>query len=136
MRAVVSVLSNDATVSTLTGGQVFAGIEPPGKKVPYVVVSTEDIDPNPSKSEVSTLDYYQVEVFSVSRKLYTDSDGTVGAYDLSEACRAALDQQVQGLVSGQDIDRIDFESQNEYHDIEANNVKHTVYQEYRVILKR
>ena len=136
MKAVVDVLSNDATVSVLTSGQVFAGIEPPGKTVPYVVVSTEDIRPNPSKSSVSTLDYYQVEVFAVSSKLYTDSNGTVGAYDLSEACRAALDQAVSGLVTSQDIDRIDFESQNEYHDIEANNIKHTVYQEYRVILKR
>ena len=76
---------------------------------PYLIIQSSIADPNDTNSG-QDLDEYEVSIFIVSKRLYTEG-AEIGAWDISENVRAAL-HGTTGTHGGQAVSDIKFNNQD------------------------
>lgn len=131
-KAIVTILKANSALTTLLGSsdKVRMNIASQSQKVPYVVVDIEDVQPTNTFRASSDLDFMRFTVSSVSDRPYTDAT-RVGAYEVSQAVRNALDYVAAGTYGGSVVTRCTFErSAGMQEDRLANGVRITVDDEY------
>lgn len=101
---VIYILSTNAGVGALVGGtgmgtaRVFPGELPQGQNYPAIVVDQFDTEPFDTKSGVSAVDNETIKVFCYA-------ETAVGAADLSQAVRTAIDGN-SGTFNGYTLQHI------------------------------
>ena len=128
MIGVIDILLNDANVLAMVGTKVYPMERDQNEGLPAITVDVTDIEPNPTKDGVSTLDEEFVSVISY--------DSTYKACRLLAAdCRTALDRYA-GTNKGVVIQQIDY--LNELSDKELINNKRVFFieQHYKVRVVR
>jgi hypothetical protein len=133
MKAIVKMLTDDAGVSAETT-EVYSNEIPQGVELPYILVDVSSSSSKNTASGVSGYEILSVRVFSFSDRLYTDGTD-IGAWDLGELVRTALDNQ-SGTYMGQVVDDILFESYSTYNENTINHSKSVVEQIYDVTIRR
>ena len=84
LHAVRSILKEDASVYALVGERITTATRPQGQQLPAILLETDSIETNESKTSTSGLD-------EVRFTLTTFDDSYEGAYTLDILSRAALD---------------------------------------------
>lgn len=131
-------MKNDAALTTLLGSsdKVRMNVAGQAQKVPYVVVDVEDIQPTNTFRAASDLDFVRITVNSVSDRPYTDAN-RVGAYEVSQAVRTALDYVAAGSYDGETITRCTYErGAGIQEDRIANGIRISVDDEYILSVRR
>ena len=136
MRAIVAILQAAGSLTTLLAdgsNGVFLDEAEQGDNTPYVVVDIADIDPLDSIESATTTDEFQVRVFAISDRHYT-SGALVGAYEVSEEVRTALDR-VKGTYATDVISSISFQSCSTFLERNGGN-KRVVYENIYTVYKQ
>lgn len=136
-KAVLNILKNNSALMTLLGNsdKVRMAIASQGQKPPYVAIDVEDVEPTNTFDAPSDLDFVRLMISSVSSRPYTNTEG-VGAKEVSEAVRNALDYVAAGTYGGEQITRCTYErGSGPFEDRIANGVRITVDDEYLVSVR-
>ena len=99
-KAIYTILTEDAGVSTIVGNKVYPQIAAQGAAFPFVVYVLQDNSPSDTKSGPSTLDEVRYDIVAAA-ETYTELSS------LTERIRLALDRYT-GTISGVVIDSIQF----------------------------
>lgn len=137
-KAVLNILKNNATLTTVLGSsaKVRMNVASQTQKVPYVVLEVEDVQPTNTFKEASDLDFVRFTISSVSDRPYTDAT-RVGAYEVAQAVRNALDYVAAGTYDGETITRCTYErGAGIQEDRLANGLRITVDDEYILSVRR
>lgn len=133
MKAVIDILTNDSSLTTLIGAdKVFSSYAPQEQQKPHVIVMSSVDDPHTTMSG-QNLDELSVRVWSISNWEYTNGSN-IGAWDISQAVRSAL-HGVTGTHASQVVD-INYESDGIIRVNDPNNPSIEVEQVYQVFNRR
>jgi hypothetical protein len=110
MRSIINILQNDLSLTTLIGGSTKIGANLIGqtKKAPYVVVDLEDTEVTNTFRSSSGVDFERLIITSVADLTFT-SGSIVGADEVSNAVKAALNYVAAGTYDGETITRCTFQ---------------------------
>ena len=137
MRSIINILQNDSTLVSLLGGANKIGMNVIGQttKTPYVVVDVEDRNPTNSFDSDGNLDFVRFTVFSVADITFT-SGSVVGADEIGNAVRSAINYVAAGTYDGETIDRCTLERGGQMQeDRIANKPQITREDEYLLIVR-
>lgn len=101
---IYNILADDAGVGAQVANRIYPAPAPQGVTVPYVTYQVISVEPHDTKSGVSTVDRFRVQVDTWARNA---SD----AATISAAIRTALDRYTPGAVSGVTVDGIRFDTE-------------------------
>ena len=100
LKAIRAKLIGDAAVKELLpGNQCYAVVAPQGAAMPFVVLSVVGNDPNDTKSGVSDVDAFRIQIDSYA--LTYD-----GCQDLDEKCRTVIDKYMGPSIDDINIDGV------------------------------
>jgi len=124
VRSVINILQNDAALVAILGNANQIGMNVIGqtKKAPYVVVDVKQRTQTNTFREASTLDFITVMVSSVADLTFT-SGSTIGAFELGNAVRDALDFATPGTYDSEDLARCIFDGGGQTHEDRIANKK-------------
>ena len=123
--AVLNILLNTTAVTDIAGTRVYLDEAPQTDPYPLVIVSEEDVEPGPTKSGVSAVDYDIIRVYP-----YAASKETLRL--LAAACRAALDGKAAGTYNSVAIEFIRYQGQTSFDETIVNRKVYAKDQQYNV----
>lgn len=103
-KALYNILSNTTGVTDLVSTRIYPDAIPQDATIPAVTYSRGGTDPDDTKDGTSLLD-------TVSFAVASHDDDMLGALNLSDAVRAALDRKAAGTYGGTVIQSIKFDNQ-------------------------
>ena len=106
LKAIRAKLIGDAAVEALIGAKCYPGVAPQKAAVPFVVLSVVGNDPNDTKSGVSDVDAFRIQIDSYAASYD-------GCQDLDRKCRTAIDKYM-GTSSGIYIDGVRYLSSQDF----------------------
>lgn len=99
---VTTILKAASGVTDLVGQRIYSAPAPQSRAVPFITYTVVDVTPHDTKSGVSTVDEFRVQIDCWA-------DDATEAATINKACRTALDRYTPGLVGGVNLDGIRFE---------------------------
>lgn len=125
LKAVRYKLVNDASVAALVSAKVYPGIAPQEAQVPFVILSIVDVNPYDTKSGVSDVDSFRVQV-----DCYASTYD--GVQDLDKKVRTAIDKYM-GDANGITIDGVRYLTSQDLYEETPNEYRRT--SDYTVRIK-
>lgn len=123
--AVLNILLNTSAVTDIVGTRIYLDEAPQEDEYPLIIVEEENVEPGPTKSGVSAVDYDTIRVFP-----YATSKATLRL--LAQACRDALDGKAAGTYNSVAVDDVRFQGQTSFDEQIVNRKVHAKDQQYLV----
>lgn len=117
LKAIRTVLLNDATVSAAVDTRVYAFVVPQGATLPFILLNVIGLQPSDTKSGASELDKWRVQIDTFAAKGLT-------SINVDSAVRGAIDRLTWGTVEGVSIQgvRLDYTENSFDYEREINVV--------------
>ncbi len=117
--SIYSILINDSDVSALVSTRVYPNVAKQSSDWPFIVYTTNSVDPTDTKDGVSPMDTNIVEILCLS-------DTYSQAVDLAQKVRIALDRKTPGTypntIWGNKVQSIKFNSVDEDFEIDGKGM--------------
>jgi hypothetical protein len=119
------ILNGNSAVTGVVGSKIFPSQAPQTTQFPFIVFETISTMPNNTKSGVSEMDKYRIQVTTLAKE-------NNQANDIADKVRSALDYYKSG-----DVQLISFQAQNSAFDnISGQDGIFLKYQDYFLTLSR
>ena len=107
--AIYNILSTDSDVAAIVSTRIFPNVARESTAFPFLIYTTNGVDPNDTKDGASTLDTNDVMISCYS-ETYSQ------ASDLAQKIRVAMDRINEGTYGGEQIQSSQFQSYNDIFD--------------------
>jgi hypothetical protein len=122
---IFGILNGNSAVTGVVGSKIFPSQAPQTTQFPFIVFETISTMPNNTKSGVSEMDKYRIQVTTLAKE-------NNQANDIADKVRSALD-----YYKGGDVQLISFQAQNSAFDnISGQDGIFLKYQDYFLTLSR